>query len=142
MLANFRLRNLSSWTMFIFGVLALLLGILGIFKPEFLLSLLGFELVDRLQRSSHDYTLVFLTASSMASLNMGAYYILAALNNMKNFYRWTVPFRCLTFAVFTLTVISGVAPAKFMEVSLWELTGGILTGLALWFEDRQSKKTE
>ncbi|MBK9926903.1 MAG: hypothetical protein IPP66_16655 [Anaerolineales bacterium] len=117
--------------MLIFGILALLLGILGLIRPEILLSLLGFTVLDRTARAAGDYTLVFMTASSMASVNMGIYYILAALNDVKQFYKWTVPFRCVTFTVFTLAVITGLAPVKFLGVGIWELVGAIATGIAL-----------
>ena len=83
--------------MFIFGALALGLGALGIVQPDWLLVSLGFESVGPSARSSHDYTPVFLTASSVASFNMGAYYVLASLRNVRPFFVWTVPFRCLTF---------------------------------------------
>jgi hypothetical protein len=140
MTSKYRIRDASGWTIFIFGILALLLGLLGLLRPETLLSLLGFTVLDRAARVEGDYTLVFLVASSMASFNIGAYYILAALNNVKRFYRWTVPFRCVTPMVFTIAVISGLAPVRFLGVAAWELTGAIATGLALWMESR--KETE
>ena len=140
MTSKYRIRDASGWTIFIFGILALLLGLVGLLRPETLLSLLGFTVLDRAARIEGDYTLVFLVASSMASFNMGAYYILAALNNVKRFYRWTVPFRCVTPMVFTIAVISGLAPVRFLGVAAWELTGAIATGLALWMESR--KETE
>ena len=126
-----KIRDASGWTMFIFGVMAFLLGTLGIIRPELQLSMLGFEVVDRAARASSDYTLTFMTAASMASVNMGIYYVLAALNDVKIFYRWTVPFRGLTFIVFTTVVILGIAPLKFIGVPIWELTGAIATGIAL-----------
>jgi len=133
-----KIRDASGWTMFIFGVMALLLGILGIIRPELQLAILGFEVVERAARASSDYTLTFMTAASMASVNMGIYYILAALNDVKAFYRWTVPFRGLTFIVFTTIVILGIAPLKFIGVPIWELTGAIATGIAL----AREKKTK
>ena len=123
--------------MFIFGVLALLLGLLGLLRPEILLSILGFTVLNRAARVAGDYTLVFMIASSMASFNIGVYYILAALNDMKKFYLWTVPFRCVTFVVFTTAVVTGLAPIRFLSVGIWELTGAIATGLALWQENRK-----
>lgn len=126
-----KIRDASGWTMFIFGVMAFLLGVLGILRPELQLAMLGFEVAERTARASSDYTLTFMTAASMASLNMGIYYILAALNDVKIFYRWTVPFRGLTFIIFTTVVILGVAPLKFIGVPIWELTGAIATGIAL-----------
>lgn len=126
-----KIRDASGWTMFIFGVMAFLLGALGIIRPELQLAMLGFEVVERAARASSDYTLTFMTAASMASVNMGIYYVLAALNDVKIFYRWTVPFRLLTFTVFTAIVILGIAPLKFIGVPLWELTGALATGIAL-----------
>lgn len=123
--------------MFIFGALALLLGAVGLLRPELLLSLLGFTVVDRADRAASDYTLVFMIASSMASFNIGAYYILAALNDLKPFYKWTAIFRCITPIVFTFAVLRGLAPARFLGVAAWELTGAIATGVALWYENRK-----
>ncbi len=133
---SLKIRDASGWTIFIFGVLAWLLGLLGLLRPELILSVMGFDVLERAGRVTGDYTLVFVIASSMASFNMGVYYILAALNNVKAFYVWTVPFRAVTFTVFTLTVVTGLAPMAWLGVAVWELTGGIATGLALYFEKR------
>lgn len=131
-----KIKSSSGWTIFIFGILAFLLGLTGLIRPEILLSILGFEVVERAQRAASDYTIVFMTASSMASFNMGIYYIFAALNDLKIFYRWTVPFRVVTFVVFTMTVIAGIAPLKFLGVGVWELLGAISTGIALYREKK------
>lgn len=136
-LSSLRIRNLSSLTMLLFGVLAVILGLVGLIRPEFTLQLLGFPLIDRAARAEGDYTLLFITASSMASFNMGIYYVLAALNNLKKFYAWTVPFRVVTFTVFTLAVVSGLAPLGFIGVGAWELMGALATGLALLYERRR-----
>ena len=138
MTSRLQIRDTSGRTIFIFGLCALLLGLVGLLRPEFLLTLLGFTVLDRAARVAGDYTLVFLVASSMASFNMGAYYILASLNDNKQFYRWTVPFRCLTPTVFTIAVLTGLAPTRFLAVSAWELAGAIATGVALWQEDKKA----
>ncbi len=127
-----KIRDAAGWTIFIFGILAFLLGLTGLIRPEILLSILGFEVVERAQRAASDYTIVFMTASSMASFNIGVYYVFAALNDVKIFYRWTVPFRVVTFVVFTTVVIAGIAPMKFLGVGIWELVGAISTGIALY----------
>lgn len=126
-----KIRDASGWTIFTFGILAFLFGLIGLIRPETTLSILGFEVIDRVARASSDYTIVFLTASSMASFNIGIYYVLAALNDVKIFYRWTVPFRIVTFVVFTTIVILGYAPVNFIGVGLWELIGSLATGIAL-----------
>ena len=137
MAAKYKIQDTSGWTMFIFGVLAVLFGLLGLIRPEILLSILGFSVLDRAARAAGDYSILFMTASSMASFNMGVYYIFAALNNLKPFYKWTVPFRCVTFAVFTTAVLTGIAPGRFIGVGVWEFTGAIATGLALWQEKKR-----
>jgi hypothetical protein len=135
----FKIRSASGWTMFIFGALALLLGMVGLIRPEWTLAMLNFQVLERAARASGDYTVTFLTASSMASFNMGVYYILAVASDFKPFYRWTVPFRVVTFSVFTAAAVSGIASIGFLGVGVWELTGAIATGLALYFEDRKNK---
>lgn len=117
MTSTLKIRDSSGWTMFIFGVLALLLGLLGLIRPEILLSILGFSSLDRTTRVAGDYTLVLMIASLMASVNVGIYYVLAALIDMKPFYSWTMPFRC---------------------VAAWELTGATATGSTLWQENHKS----
>lgn len=133
-MGKLRIRDLSGLSIAVFGALALLLGLIGLIQPETTLSLLGFELLERGERAAGDYTVTFLLASSMASFNVGVYYVLAALHNLRQFYLWTVPFRMLTFTVFTLAALSGVAPQGFIGVAVWELIGALLTGAALWYE--------
>ena len=70
---------------------------------------------------------------------MGVYYILAALNDVKIFYRWTVPFRVVTFVVFTSVVMLAIAPNRFLGVGIWELVAALSTGIALYKESRVSK---
>ena len=135
--SKLKIRDASGWTIFIFGLLAVLLGLLGLIRPELLLSVLGFTVLDRASRATGDYTLVFMIASAMASFNVGVYYVLASLNDLKQFYKWTVPFRCVTFVVFTAAVLTGLAPGRFFGVGAWELTGAVATGLALWQENRK-----
>ncbi|MBL8090250.1 MAG: hypothetical protein KF758_00290 [Anaerolineales bacterium] len=136
-----KIRDASGWTIFVFGVLAFVLGFIGLIRPEILLSILGFEVIERASRAAGDYTIVFMTASSMASFNIGIYYVLAALNDVKIFYRWTVPFRTLTFIVFTTVVILGIAPQRFLGVAVWELVGAIATGIALYYENKSAPQT-
>lgn len=135
---SLKIHSPSGWTILIFGILAFFLGLLGLLSPESVLRQLGFAIIERSQRVSGDYTLVFITASSMASFNIGVYYVLAALNDMKKFYLWTVPFRAVTFTVFTIAVLTGLAPARFMLVAVWELTGAIATGIALYYEKQRA----
>ncbi|WP_307624310.1 hypothetical protein [Streptomyces sp. V3I7] len=120
--------------MAVFGVLAAGLGAVGLLSPPAQLAMLGLPSPGR--RGTGDLTPAFVTASSMAALNMGAYYVLAALADWRAFFRWTVPFRVLTCAVFTVAVIGGRAPDAFLGVGVWEGLGAVATGLALRYERR------
>ncbi|MGA5101595.1 hypothetical protein ACPCAC_30025 [Streptomyces lavendulocolor] len=124
--------------MAVFGLLATALGVVGLVAPDALLTVMGFAPVPDARRAKGDHTLVFLTASSMAAVNMGVYYVLAALADWKAFFRWTVPFRLLTCAVFLVAVVSGRAPAGFLGVGLWEGLGAVVTGAALRYERRDA----
>lgn len=131
-------RSVSGWTVAAFGALALLLGAVGLLRPDVLLSLLGFEVLTADQRGAGDYTRTFMAASSMASFNMGVYYLLAASTDWQPFFRFTVAFRLVTFTVFTILVVTDVAPVRFLGVALWEGIGAAATGVSLWFERRRA----
>ncbi|SBT49107.1 hypothetical protein [Micromonospora auratinigra] len=129
-------RSGAGWTVAVFGVLALVLGALGLIWPEAQLRLLGFEVPA--ERAAGDYTGTFLTASSMASFNMGVYYLLAAATEWRPFYRFTVVFRLVTFTVFSIAVLSGVAPGRFFGVAAWEGLGAVATAAGLWWDARRA----
>ncbi|GIF52898.1 hypothetical protein DFJ67_2550 [Asanoa ferruginea] len=118
--------------MAVFGVLAIVLGIVGLVSPDTLLRMLGFEVLG--DRAAGDYTKTFMAASSMASLNMGVYYLVAVATEWRPFYLFTVIFRLVTFTVFTILVLTEAAPARFFGVAAWEGLGAVATGVALWFE--------
>jgi hypothetical protein len=127
-------RSAPGWTIAVFGVLAASLGVVGLVAPDVLLTVMGLkpEFVGR--RPNGDHTLVFLTSSAMAALNMGVYYVLAAVADWRPFFRWTVPFRLLTCGVFTLAVLIGRAPPGFLGVGLWEGFGAVATSVALRYD--------
>ncbi|MFE6409800.1 hypothetical protein ACFVOR_23040 [Streptomyces sp. NPDC057837] len=129
-------RSAPGWTIAVFGLLAAALGTLGLASPAAQLSLLGLAAPD--ERTAGDFTPAFLTASSMAALNMGVYYVLAALADWRAFFRWTVPFRLLTCTVSIAAAIGGRAPDVFAGVGVWEGLGALATGTALRLERRRA----
>lgn len=126
--------------MAVFGLLAAALGAVGLASPAAQLSVLGLAVPG--ERGTGDHTSAFVTASSMAALNMGVYYVLAALADWRAFFRWTVPFRLLTCTVFTVAVIGGRAPVAFIGVGVWEGLGALATGAALRYERRAGADRE
>ncbi|WP_320067728.1 hypothetical protein [Micromonospora sp. RTGN7] len=132
-------RSSAGWTIGIFGILALLMGAVGLLWPETQLRMLGFEVPQ--SRATGDYTGTFMTASSMASFNMGVYYLLATATEWRPFYRFTVFFRLVTFTVFTIAVLADIAPGRFFTVALWEGLGAVATAVALWWDARRASPT-
>ncbi|GII94652.1 hypothetical protein [Sinosporangium siamense] len=132
-------RSLAGWTIAIFGFLAFALGVVGLVSPDSLLAMLGFETTPADQRAPGDYTVTYMAASSMAAVNMGVYYMLASAVDFRPFFLWTVPFRLVTFVVFSTLVLTGVAPDRFFGVAAWEGAGALITGAALWWEARNKK---
>ncbi|SDY13095.1 hypothetical protein SAMN05444365_101773 [Micromonospora pattaloongensis] len=130
-------RSAPGWTVAVFGAMALLLGAVGLVAPDVLLGLLGFEQLSPAERAPGDHTRTFMAASSMASLNMGVYYLLAAATDWQPFFSFSAVFRLLTFTVFTLLVVFDVAPLRFLGVAFWEGLGGLVTGAAIWWDRRR-----
>ncbi|MDG4768491.1 hypothetical protein O7632_31005 [Solwaraspora sp. WMMD406] len=131
-------RSMSGWTVAAFGATALVMGVIGLVQPDILLTSLGFEVVPAADRAPGDHTRTFMAASSMASFNMGVYYLLAAVTDWRPFFRFTVVFRLVTTVVFTVLVLTDVAPARFVGVALWEAVGAAATGVALLVERRRA----
>ncbi len=132
-------KSFSGWTIFVFGVLALTIGFIGLLYPDSMLYQLGFKIIPQTDRTDSDYTIVFITTSSMASFNMGIYYIMAAGNNLKQFFAWTVPFRILTFIIFSMLIVFKNAPMSFFSIAGWELAGAVITAIALATENNKAK---
>lgn len=120
-----RPQGYAAWTILVFGGIAFSLGVMGLVSPDFFLLTMRMPPQDPGP---------FARTSAMAATNMGAYYVLAALSNTRRFFAWTVPFRVLTFTVFTGMALLGAAPPGLFGVAAWELLGALCTGLALWYE--------
>ena len=100
------------------------MGMTGLMAPQFLLAILG---LSETGMSSHT-TQLFVMASSQASLAMGMYYILSAVNETRIFFQWSVPLRIINFMVFSSMVAVGVAPSRWLMVAGLELIGALGNG--------------
>lgn len=114
--------TLPDLTMFVFGVLIVASGLAGLLSPNLLLSLLGLPMPA---------SKLFVLACSQASVAMGLYYILSAVQRNREFLRWSIPVRAFNFCVFTGMVIFQVAPPRWLMVAGLELFGALATGWVL-----------
>jgi hypothetical protein len=115
--------DLAALTMLVFGGLIIASGMTGLFMPELLLRFLGL--------GGGGTTEIFVMAASQASLAMGLYYMLVAVNNYRMFMQWSVPLRCLNFFVFAGMILFGVAPLQWLLIAGLELLGALATGITL-----------
>jgi hypothetical protein len=108
-------------TVFVFGVYLLLLGAVLILAPNALLGLFRIAPTNE----------VWIRIVGMLVLFLGAYYVLAALAEVRAFMRWSVALRA-TVPVFLLVfVLTGLAPAVLILFGLIDLAGAGWTAWAL-----------
>eukprot|EP00511_Aplanochytrium_stocchinoi_P001344 CAMPEP_0204835468 /NCGR_PEP_ID=MMETSP1346-20131115/22697_1 /ASSEMBLY_ACC=CAM_ASM_000771 /TAXON_ID=215587 /ORGANISM="Aplanochytrium stocchinoi, Strain GSBS06" /LENGTH=195 /DNA_ID=CAMNT_0051969513 /DNA_START=291 /DNA_END=878 /DNA_ORIENTATION=+ len=134
-----KINKRSQHSIFWFGVSTLVLGFVGLILPQFMLILLGAPFVPAGEkRPFFDFTYVFIRISAVAAVNMGAYYVFAALIDNSDFFLPTVPFRIFTFTIFSTLALSGAAPAGVFGIALWEGGGALWLAHALAAEARQN----
>ena len=93
-----KIHNAAGWTIFVFGFLAILLGLVGLIRPEILLSILGFEVIDRATLATVDQgTQEFSSTSPPAIANDGRHIAHIEADGRVCLHeagaRWTVPFK-------------------------------------------------
>ena len=116
--------DIAALTMLVFGMVIVGSGLTGLFAPQFLLTVLGIT-------DTGSATLLFLMATSQASLAMGLYYILASVNGTRVFFQWSVPLRIINFMVFAAMIPLGIAPMQWLLVAGLELAGASATAIAM-----------
>ena len=116
--------DIAALTMLVFGMVIVGSGLTGLLAPQLLLTVLGIT-------DTGSATLLFLMATSQASLAMGLYYILASVNGTRVFFQWSVPLRIINFIVFAAMIPLGIAPMQWLLVAGLELAGASATAIAL-----------
>jgi hypothetical protein len=116
--------DVAALTMLVFGMVIVGSGLTGLLAPQLLLTVLGITDTD-------SATLLFLMATSQASLAMGLYYILASVNETRIFFQWSVPLWIINFLVFAAMIPLGIAPMQWLLVAGLELAGALATAIAL-----------
>jgi Na+/alanine symporter len=111
----------AAKTVFAFGCYLLALGVSLLLFPNAVLGVFGIA----------PSTEVWVRVVGMLVLFLGAYYCLAALANLHQFFQWTVPLRASVFVFFALFVLLGYAPRVLMLFAVVDLAGAGLTMLAL-----------
>ena len=116
--------DIAALTMLVFGMVIVGSGLTGLLAPQLLLTVLGIT-------DTGSATLLFLMATSQASLAMGLYYILASVNGTRVFFQWSVPLRIINFMVFAAMIPLGIAPMQWLLVAGLELAGASATAIAM-----------
>ena len=114
-------------TLFGFGCYLLVLGAALILFPNAVLAL--FRVAPTVE--------VWLRVTGMLVLILGAYDILAALAELHQFIRWSVPMRASVIFFFAVFVLLGYAPPVLLLFGLVDLACAAWTWVAL----RQTRRT-
>jgi hypothetical protein len=109
-------------SVFAFGVYLLLLGALLVLAPNALLGLFRIAPTGE----------VWIRVLGMVVLVEGAYFVLAALAELRAFVRWTVPLRASVLLFFIAFVLTGLAPPVLILFGLVDLAGACWTGWEIW----------
>jgi hypothetical protein len=136
---NIRPRSASGWTVSVFGVLALIMGVLGLISPDIQFGMMGFEILDK--RPPGDYTPAVVATTSIAAVNMGVLYLLGVAKDWPGFIAFTVAARLFMCAGFIVLIVAGKAPDAFIGAALWEGLGAAATGAAMWWDSRRGSQT-
>ena len=108
-------------TLFGFGCYLLVLGTALVLFPNAVLSL--FRVAPTIE--------VWIRVTGMLVLILGAYDILAALSELHQFIRWSVPLRASVIFFFAVFVLLGYAPAILLLFGLIDLACAAWTWIAL-----------
>jgi hypothetical protein len=108
-------------TMFAFGCYLLALGTALILYPNGVLDLFGVAPTVE----------VWIRVTGMLVLILGAYDILAAIAELRQFFRWSVPLRASVIFFFSVLVLLGYAPPVLLLFGLIDLAGAAWTWVAL-----------
>jgi hypothetical protein len=111
----------AATTVFAFGCYLLLLGVALILFPNTVLSLFGVAPTIE----------VWIRVAGMLVLFLGAYYLLAALAELRPFFRWSVPVRASVIVFFAVFVLLGLAPPVLLLLGAVDLAAAAWTWLAL-----------
>lgn len=118
----------SAFTLKVFGIYLLALGVVLAFVPNLLLS------VFRMPETSE----VWIRVVGVLAFNIGLYYIYAAKCEAKTLFNVTVYTRTLVFVSFTTFALLGLASPVLILFGLIEFFGGIWTYLTLKSEEKRA----
>jgi hypothetical protein len=116
----------SAISVFVFGIYEVILGALIMIIPNTLLAFLSFP-------GSND---VWIRVVGMLLCFFAFYDILAARNELTDYFRWTVYARSLVIFFFIAFVLSGFVIPTLILFGIVDLLGALWTALALRSSDR------
>jgi len=111
----------SAFSIFVFGIYLVILGVLLVAMPNVLLSLVRIP-------PTHE---VWIRLAGMLLLILAFFYIQAARNNLAIFFRWTIYTRLSALFFVLAFVLSGLIGPIIVLFWLGDLAGAMWTGLAL-----------
>jgi hypothetical protein len=123
------MTGMAAKSIFIFGIYIIVVGIVMLFFPDPIVSIIRLQMPDNLAIRILGMLLIF----------YGYYYVRAGLKpeEMKAFYSWTTHTRSLAILFLSAFVLAGIAHPIVLIFGLIDLGGAVWTFFALRAEEKK-----
>lgn len=121
----------SSFSILLFGIYLAGLSIAFIFFPNTFITLFGFN----------ETTEVWIRILGYILGVLSFYFLMATVENIVAFYRWTIYARLMTLPTFSVFVFLDMAPPALLLFGTVDALSAIWTGLMLIQEHRKREPT-
>ena len=111
----------AARTIFIFGIYVVVLGVMLVVQPNLVIGPFGFPEARE----------PWIRVLGVVALTLGAYYVLAARQNVEAFFGWTVAGRFTILVGFSGLVLANLAPPALILFGLFDAAGAAWTWAAL-----------
>jgi hypothetical protein len=111
----------SAFSIFVFGVYLILVGLVLVLAPNFLLSLFAIP----------DTSEVWIRVLGVVVVVLGYYYVEAARHEQVAFFRATIPGRLAVLGFFSVFVVLKMTAPTFVIFGVIDALGALWTALAL-----------
>lgn len=131
----------SCLSMILFGITALLVGIVTIISPITMINqMFGSTTQNLKQDKVHETQLIVtITLSGIAASAMGVYYLYLSYHKIDSFFRITVIFRLFVTVPIMIYLAFTYELSYLYNTAAWEGIGAILTFISIKYDEKQYK---
>jgi hypothetical protein len=118
----------SARSVFIYGIYVLIVGLVFTFAPSFLLKAINVTYVPE----------PWVRTVGVFMLGASIYFVFSGKLNIRPFFALTIYARFMSFAFYTMFVVTGLARVTILPFGIIDLIGALWTGFALRSESKRA----